>query len=165
MVLVSAPPYFPDETRAIQRRFSAAVMSPVEMELMRQRHQHGEPQIEQLFAYARAMADTTDDVNFTPQRLSTITAETLIVFGDRDPLYPVSIAFELHAAIPRAYLWVVPNGGMGPCLESLRQRFPRPCCPFCEEIGQTFPRLCPYVGNRRLVWVAVRPGCKRRLGI
>ena len=114
MVLVSAPPYFPDETRAIQREFSPVMMSPVEMDLMRQRHKHGEPQIEQLFAYARAMADTTDDVNFTPQLLSTITAETLIVFGDRDPLYPVSIAFELRAGIPRSYLWVVPNGGHGP---------------------------------------------------
>jgi pimeloyl-ACP methyl ester carboxylesterase len=55
-----------------------------------------------------------DDVNFTPPLLSTIAAETLIVFGDRDPLYPVTLAFELHTAIPRSYLWVVPNGGHGP---------------------------------------------------
>ncbi len=70
MVLVSAPPYFPDQTRAIQRQFSAAMMSPLDMELMRQRHKHGEPQIEQLFACARAMADTDDDVNFTTQSLA-----------------------------------------------------------------------------------------------
>ena len=36
------------------------------------------------------------------------------VFGDRDPLYPVSIALDLHRAIPRSYLWVVPNGAHGP---------------------------------------------------
>jgi pimeloyl-ACP methyl ester carboxylesterase len=29
-------------------------------------------------------------------------------------MYPVSLAFELHAAIPRSFLWVVPNGGHGP---------------------------------------------------
>jgi pimeloyl-ACP methyl ester carboxylesterase len=40
--------------------------------------------------------------------------QTLIVFGDRDPFYPVSIACELHASIPRSHLWVVPNGGHGP---------------------------------------------------
>jgi pimeloyl-ACP methyl ester carboxylesterase len=53
-------------------------------------------------------------VNFTPPLLSTITADTLIVFGDRDPLYPVAIALDMHRAIPRSYLFVVPNGGHGP---------------------------------------------------
>jgi pimeloyl-ACP methyl ester carboxylesterase len=36
------------------------------------------------------------------------------VFGDRDPLYPVSLAVELRERIPRSWLWVVPNGGHGP---------------------------------------------------
>ena len=130
MVLVSSPPYFPDQTRAIQRRFSAAMMSPLDLELMRQRHKHGEPQIEQLFAYARAMADNDDDVNFTAQSLATITAETLIVFGDRDPLYPVSIAFELHAGIPRSYLWVVPNGGHGPVFGEFAPAFSKTALSF-----------------------------------
>jgi pimeloyl-ACP methyl ester carboxylesterase len=53
-------------------------------------------------------------VNFTPPYLATITADTLIVFGDRDPFYPVSLAMELHAAIAGSHLWVVPNGGHGP---------------------------------------------------
>ncbi len=53
-------------------------------------------------------------MNFTPPYLGTITADTLIVFGDRDPFYPVSLGLELRAAIPRSYLWVVPNGGHGP---------------------------------------------------
>lgn len=130
MVLVSSPPYFPDQTREIQRRFSAAMMSPLDMELMRQRHKHGEPQIEQLFACARAMADTDDDVNFTTQSLATITAETLIVFGDRDPLYPVSIAVELHAGIPRSYLWVVPNGGHGPVFGEFAAAFSKTALSF-----------------------------------
>jgi pimeloyl-ACP methyl ester carboxylesterase len=62
----------------------------------------------------RGLADSYDDVNFTPAYLSTIQAETLVVFGDRDPLYPVSLAFELSRSIPKSYLWVVPNGGHGP---------------------------------------------------
>lgn len=81
---------------------------------MRERHARGEDQIRMLFAQSRAFADTDDDVSFTPPHLATITAETLIVFGDRDPLYPVSLAFELRAAIPRSHLWVVPNAGHAP---------------------------------------------------
>ena len=55
-----------------------------------------------------------EDMNFTPTTLSSITARTLIVHGDRDPLYPVELAVELLRAIPTASLWVVPEGGHGP---------------------------------------------------
>jgi pimeloyl-ACP methyl ester carboxylesterase len=114
MVVVSAPPYFPEQARRVQRQFSEAMIGPAEMERMRKRHVHGEMQIQQLFAMVHAFAETYDDVNFTPPYLSTISADTLIVFGDRDPLYPVEIAIEMYRAIPRSYLWVVPNGGHGP---------------------------------------------------
>jgi len=114
MVVVSAPPYFPDEARGFMKQFSEASIGPAEMERMRQRHKRGEPQLQQLFAMARGFADSYDDVSFTQPHLSTISAETLIVFGDRDPLYPVALAFELYRAIPKSYLWVVPNGGHGP---------------------------------------------------
>ena len=114
MVVVSAPPYFPAQARAIQASFSEQMLPDRERTAMRQRHVHGEPQIQALFAQTNAFAANFDDVNFTPPLLSTITAKTLIVFGDRDFLYPVSIAFELHAAIPTSYLWVVPNGPHGP---------------------------------------------------
>jgi pimeloyl-ACP methyl ester carboxylesterase len=114
MIAVSAPPYFPAQARAIQATFSEAMLSETERRAMRQRHVHGEEQIRMLVAQCQGFAESFDDVNFTPPLLSTITADTLIVFGDRDFLYPVSIAFELHAAIPRSFLWIVPNGGHGP---------------------------------------------------
>jgi pimeloyl-ACP methyl ester carboxylesterase len=123
MVIVSAPPYFPEEARVIMRQFSESVVGDAEMERMRTRHVYGEQQIQQLFAMARAFADSYDDVNFTPPYLRTITADTLIVFGDRDPLYPVSIALDLHRAIPRSYLWVVPNGAHGPVFGDAASRF------------------------------------------
>jgi pimeloyl-ACP methyl ester carboxylesterase len=114
MILVSAPAYFPEQARRMQRQFSAAALGEAEMERMRRRHPRGEAQIAQLIEMVRGLADRYDDVNFTPPLLGTITADTLIVFGDRDPLYPVSMAFELYQAIPRSFLWVVPNGGHGP---------------------------------------------------
>src|SRR4030095_9966132 len=93
MVLVSAPPYFPEQVRAIQRQWSDSMLTDADRAHLRPSHKPGEPQIEKLFAMARGFAERYDDVNFTPPYLGTITAETLIVFGDRDPLYPVSIAF------------------------------------------------------------------------
>jgi len=123
MVVISAPPYFPPEARVTMRQFSETAIGEAEMARMRQRHKYGDAQLRQLVSMARGFADSYDDVNFTPPYLSTIAAETLIVFGDRDPLYPVSLAIELRRAIPRSYLWVVPNGGHGPVFGDLAPRF------------------------------------------
>ena len=112
MVVVSAPPRFPDQARAIQRRFSLEALSETERTHMRERHRR-EGQLDLLLAQVRAFADG-DDPNFTSADLARITADTLIVFGDRDPLYPVGLAVELREAIQRSWLWVVPNGGHGP---------------------------------------------------
>jgi len=123
MVVISAPPYFPPEARVMMRQFSETAIGEAEMARMRQRHKHGDAQLQQLFSMTRGFADSYDDVNFTPPYLSTIAAETLIVFGDRDPLYPVSVAIELRSAIPRSYLWVIPNGGHGPVFGNLAPQF------------------------------------------
>ena len=114
MVVVSAPSHFPEQARAMQRQSSLAALGEPERAAFRIRHPQGDDQIERLFAHCRAFADDRDDVAFTPGTLAAIAADTLIVFGDRDPLYPVSIACDLYAAIPRGWLWIVPNGGHGP---------------------------------------------------
>jgi pimeloyl-ACP methyl ester carboxylesterase len=113
MVVVSAPPYFPAQARTMMRQYSEAQLPDSERQRLHRVHPR-EGQVERLLAHTRAFADSYDDVNFTPPLLSRIAADTLIVFGDRDPLYPVGLACELHSAIPRSYLWVVPNGGHGP---------------------------------------------------
>ena len=130
MVIVSAPPYFPAPARAIQRQMSRAMFSEAELESMRRRHRGGDAQLEQLLSHGRAFADSYDDVSFTPPLLATVTAETLIVFGDRDPLYPVSLAFELRSAIPRAHLWVVPNAGHAPVFGEHAPHFAATALPF-----------------------------------
>jgi len=130
MVIVSAPPYFPDQARAIQRATSEAMFGEHELALMRQRHARGDDQVRELIGYSRALGDTYDDVNFTPPYLGTITAETLIVFGDQDPLYPVSLAFDLHQAIPRSRLWIIPGGGHAPVFADAAARFREVAIPF-----------------------------------
>jgi len=72
--------------------------------------------------------DSYDDMNFTVPYLSSIRARTLIAYGDRDLFYPVHIAVEMYTAIPRSYLWIIPNGGHVP--ESLWEPFTKTIAPF-----------------------------------
>lgn len=113
-VLVSAAPYFPAQARSLMDQLTPESRSEAEWDQMRQWHKHGDDQIRKLWNNLRALKDSYDDVNFTPPYLSTITARTLIVHGDRDPLYPVGLAVEMYNAIPNAFLWVLPNAGHGP---------------------------------------------------
>jgi pimeloyl-ACP methyl ester carboxylesterase len=115
MVLVSATPYFPAQARPIMRAFPDNV-SEEHREYMRRSHPGGEDQINAILASTRAFADSYDDLNFTPPVLSRIQARTLIVQGDRDPLYPVELSVEMARAIPRSSLWIVPGTGHGPVL-------------------------------------------------
>ena len=114
MVHVSGTPRFPDQARAIMRAMGSEPSSQAQWAEMRARHQRGDDQIRALFTHGRAFAGDRDDMNFTAASLATITARTLIVHGDRDPLYPVELAVELLRGIPNAALWVVPKGGHGP---------------------------------------------------
>jgi pimeloyl-ACP methyl ester carboxylesterase len=123
MVLVSATPYFPAEARAAMTQLSTAAFSDGDWTLQRQRHVHGDDQIRMLFGQLRTLKDHHDDMAFTPPLLATITARTLIVHGDRDPLYPVELALEMYRAIPASALWVVPNGGHGPIFGPLAAPF------------------------------------------
>jgi pimeloyl-ACP methyl ester carboxylesterase len=124
MVAVSATMYFPEQARAAMRAIPAARdQTPEAWETMRKRHKLGDEQIIALWDWARGMQDSYDDMNFAPASLARITAPTLIVYGDRDPLYPVEMAVEMYRAIPRSELWVVPNGGHGPVFMDAAARF------------------------------------------
>jgi pimeloyl-ACP methyl ester carboxylesterase len=123
MVLVSATPYFPAQARAAMAQLSTAAFSDAQWAQQRQRHVHGDDQIRLLFEQMRALKDHHDDMAFTPPLLATITARTLIVHGDRDPLYPVELALEMYRAIPASALWVVPNGGHGAIFGPLAASF------------------------------------------
>jgi pimeloyl-ACP methyl ester carboxylesterase len=130
MVLVSATMYFPEAARAIMRSAADAPMSADERTSMRGRHHHGEPQITALRQLSRALADDADDLRFTPPVLARIAARTLIVYGDRDPLYPVEMAVSMYRAIPNAALAVLPNAGHGPVFLDAAGPFTAMCLAF-----------------------------------
>jgi len=123
MVLVSATPYFPEQARSIMRKSSTENRTDAEWQQMREWHKHGDEQIRALWGMSDAFKDSYADMNFTPPYLSTITASTLIVHGDRDMLYPVDLAVEMYTAIPRSYLWVVPAGGHCPIFGDAAAQF------------------------------------------
>jgi len=110
MVLISATSHFPDQARVIMRGASFRTMPQPVQEMYRQCAKRGDAQIRQLIAQFNALHDNDDDMNFTEQTLSTITARTLVVHGDRDRFFPVEIPVNLYRSIPDAALWIIPGG-------------------------------------------------------
>ena len=72
----------------------------------------GEAQVRSLFDILHSIADDYEDLS--SERISQIRARTLLVWGNRDPWYPIEVAVELYQAIPNAVLWVVPSEGHFP---------------------------------------------------
>ena len=140
MIHVSGTPSFPDQARAIMKTMTEEGRSEAEWAEMRRRHHLGDDQIRALWRHAREFADDRDDMNFTAASLSTITARTLIVHGDRDPLYPVEQAVELFRGIPDASLSVVPNGGHGPIFGEQAAAFVAAARTFLKTSGPQDPK-------------------------
>jgi len=133
MVVVSTTMYFPEQARAIMRQVPVDNQPASEWESMRKRHPLGDDQIKALWEWQRGMKDSYDDMNFTPPQLSKITASTLIIYGDRDFLYPVEMAVEMYRTIPRSALCVVPNGSHGPIFLEAAPHFARTALDFLRR--------------------------------
>jgi pimeloyl-ACP methyl ester carboxylesterase len=123
MVLVSATTHFPEEARAIMRQVTAENRSAEEWEFMRRSHKDGDEQIRALWRQANAFKDSYDDMNLTASTLSTIRAKTLIIHGDRDPFYPLSIPEQMASAIRNARLRIIPGGGHSPAFGAMADDF------------------------------------------
>jgi pimeloyl-ACP methyl ester carboxylesterase len=122
MILVSAAPYFPQKTKEIMRQFTIETRSEAEWRAMRKIHAHGDEQIKMLWEQARAFSES-EEMNFTANKLKAIQAKTLIVQGDRDPIYPLDLAIKMYEHIPNSYLWIVPNAGHVPSTPDFLESF------------------------------------------
>jgi len=111
IALIGGTIYYPHATRDILAQSTVESMTPDDWQRMRQYAKHGDDQIKSLQTQFHNFKDSYDDMNFTPPYLSTITAKTLIIHGDRDRFFPVEIALEMYRSIPNSYLWIFPNGG------------------------------------------------------
>jgi pimeloyl-ACP methyl ester carboxylesterase len=63
----------------------------------------------------------------------------LIVYGDRDPLYPIEMAVEMYRAIPRSALWVVPNVGHSPVFLDAAPQFAEKVLAFFRALATPQP--------------------------
>ena len=123
MVLIGAASYLPEEDRAFMRALDPDAQPEEAWARMRQEHVYGDDQIRALWTQFRDLKDNYDDMNFTAPYLSTITARTLLVHGDRDAFFPVSIPVAEYEAIPNSYLWIVPNGSHVPIFGAMTEHF------------------------------------------
>jgi pimeloyl-ACP methyl ester carboxylesterase len=132
MALVSATPYFPAQARSIMRQYGDALPEE-QWAFLRSRHSGGDAQIQLLLDSTKAFATTYDDMNFTPPYLASVQARTLIIQGDRDPLYPLELSVEMARAIPRSQLWIIPNAGHGPVIGSRWPEFVKATVAFLKD--------------------------------
>jgi pimeloyl-ACP methyl ester carboxylesterase len=130
MVLVSGAHYFPAQAREIMAHASFDDLPDAQRRALQERHKHGDAQIRALFTQLRAFKDRYDDVNFSAADLARVSARTLIVHGDRDPLYPIAIPTEMQAAIAGSDLWIVPDGGHAPIFGDMAGCFLEMALPF-----------------------------------
>jgi pimeloyl-ACP methyl ester carboxylesterase len=110
MILVGGGTDFPDGCRSGMAARTVASYPEETWNYFRTLHPGGDERIRTLMEQFRAFSHSRDDLNYTAAELERITTATLIVHGDRDWCFPVSMAAAMHDALPRSYLWIVPNG-------------------------------------------------------
>ncbi|MFS4445425.1 alpha/beta fold hydrolase [Maribacter sp. 2307UL18-2] len=111
MILVGATSHFGQPCRQIMANSQFETVSEDWMLDMKKHQPEGDAQIKRLLGQFNAMQNSYDDMNFTAPYLSQIKCPTLIVHGELDEFFPLEIPFAMARAIPKASLWIVPNGG------------------------------------------------------
>ncbi len=126
MILIGATHRSTEQNRMIQRQATVESLARDDdmwggYRELRRIHLHGDEQIRELRRQFNALKDNFDDMNLSAQDLRKIQAKTLIIHGDRDEYFPVELPVEIYKAVPNCALWIVPNAGHVPIIES---RFP-----------------------------------------
>lgn len=134
MVLVSAADSFPETARVMMGLSTSPEHLPAEVVAgYRACAPRGDAQVRDLVAQFHAFGTDYDDMAFTPGDLRSITARTLIVHGDHDPLFPVTIARKLNEAIDNSTLWVVTGGDHIPIFGDLAPTFTSAALRFLKD--------------------------------
>ena len=111
MVLASSTTHYSDSARQIMASLTAEGRSEADWATMRSMHPRGDEQILTLWRQGHAFKDDHEDMSFTAEDLGKIPAPTLLIHGDRDPLFAPEIALAMYRQLPEAYLWILPNSG------------------------------------------------------
>jgi len=112
MVLVDAPHYLGPEGRKLVREDTWERLDPAVQEWYRKLHPGGQNQVTDIFRQYNGLAETSEHI--APEVLNTLPVNTLIIWGDRDPAFPLEIPMEMYRSLPNAALWVIPQQGHTP---------------------------------------------------
>lgn len=137
LVLIGVGTYIPTECRQILAPTTTDGLPEASWARLRAKHRHGEDQIRALYAWIASLAVDYTDMVFPPPLLASITAPTLVVHGDRDYCFPVSMAWDIYQAIPDSALWVVSNGGHVPITGGNSARFADTALEFLATAGSS----------------------------
>lgn len=121
MVVIGASDHFPQQARKITSQVTLESLPAVVQNGYRSCSVRGEPQVKGLIETFRGFSTSTADMNLAPSDFARVTADTLIIHGDRDIFFPVSIPVGIYAAIPKSQLWIVPGGEHVPIYDNQRQ--------------------------------------------
>lgn len=125
MAVVGAAHRYPQQALDIIRSSSMETLPADVLASFRQCATRGEPQVASLVRQFAALGTGPGDMTLGTAELAAITAPTLIVHGDRDVFFPVSVPVELYGAIPGAALWIVPEGDHAPTAGASQEHFVR----------------------------------------
>lgn len=133
LVVVGATTHFGEQARSIMRSVASDGLPPPVREQFLKCAVRGPTQADELTRQFGAFKDSHTDMSFKANDLAKIKAETLIVHGDRDEFFPVSIPVTMYGAIPRSQLWIVPKGDHSPTAGA-------PPATFVETVGSFLSR-------------------------
>lgn len=123
LIMVGATTHFGDQARRITRSVASGGLPPPLREQFLKCATRGAAQVDALTQQFGGFKDSYTDINFSSSELMKIKAKTLVVHGDRDEFFPVSIPVELYSAIPNSQLWIVPGGDHSPTAGAPRDIF------------------------------------------
>lgn len=109
MVLVAGAHRLCDSGRQILGGFAWDSLPEEQKGFFLQLHPGGEEQVKVIFVQLQGLADNEDDFDLSTADLAGIGTKTLLVWGDRDPIYALTDAVEMYQSMPNAGLWVVPG--------------------------------------------------------
>ena len=141
-VLINGAHRFPDQTRDLLRSLDTELFVNSEPWYWNQViswHPGGRSQLDELFGQLRAFGGSPKEGQYTAAQLAKITVPTMIVHGDRDVIFPVQLAFEMHAALPVSDLWVMPGVTHSAMFVYHHEPLEKRCSP-CEAAGHQFAK-------------------------
>jgi pimeloyl-ACP methyl ester carboxylesterase len=143
MVLIDGVHRFSEDTRRSLAAVEADTMLasfPHFFDAMLEWHERGMVQLRELVSQVREFGMDRNEGAHGPAEIGRIEVPALIVHGDRDDLYPVSMAVELYELLPTAELWIMPGVGHG---AFLGHQFDPPGirCAACDLAGEQFPSV------------------------